>query len=218
MTANLAEWLAEETADQQPAFSGVHLRRRVDETSAWLREHGPDRFVVEALTADETRPRCTVHGDGALLTFRGANHAQWVDVRRGAIALRRYMFPQRDALWALETEGPDWKSERHRSRISEAAERVTRLDGELDVIRDRARIAHDQIADMQAEPLHKHKLLLSAVAVIFLPLGLLTGLLGLNVDGIPGAEKPWSFFVICGLMAAIAVLEAWLFNRLALLR
>ena len=34
---------------------------------------------------------------------------------------------------------------------------------------------------------------LPVVAVVFLPLGFLTGLLGVNVGGVPGAESPYGF-------------------------
>ena len=36
---------------------------------------------------------------------------------------------------------------------------------------------------------------LSVITAIFLPLGFLTGLLGINVGGIPGAENAYLFFV-----------------------
>lgn len=56
---------------------------------------------------------------------------------------------------------------------------------------------------------------LSLVAAIFLPLGLLTGLLGINVGGIPGTESPWAFTVVtCGLVA-LGLVAA--FRRLRLL-
>jgi zinc transporter len=46
--------------------------------------------------------------------------------------------------------------------------------------------------------------MLSLVAAIFLPLGFLTGLLGINVGGIPGANSPFGFVTICLLIAVLA--------------
>jgi zinc transporter len=46
---------------------------------------------------------------------------------------------------------------------------------------------------------------LSLVAAIFLPLGLMTGLLGINVGGIPWAEDPAGFAAVTGLLVLIAV-------------
>ena len=56
-----------------------------------------------------------------------------------------------------------------------------------------------------------------AVAAIFLPLGLLTGLLGINVGGIPGANTSWAFWAVCGLLGMTTVFQLWLFKRLKLI-
>ncbi|EHQ58317.1 Mg2+/Co2+ transporter [gamma proteobacterium HIMB55] len=41
------------------------------------------------------------------------------------------------------------------------------------------------------------------VAVIFLPLGFLTGLLGVNVGGVPGLEEPTAFVWL--ILACLAI-------------
>ena len=46
---------------------------------------------------------------------------------------------------------------------------------------------------------------LSIVAAIFLPLGLLTGLLGINVGGIPGTENKWAFTLVVVILIATAI-------------
>ena len=60
--------------------------------------------------------------------------------------------------------------------------------------------------------------MLSIVAGIFLPLGLLAGLLGINVGGIPGAETPWAFWAVCGLLLTIGLAALWWIGRLGWLR
>lgn len=55
--------------------------------------------------------------------------------------------------------------------------------------------------------------MLSLVAGIFLPLGLLTGLLGIAVGGIPGTESRWVFAVVCVLLLVLALAHAWVFRR-----
>jgi zinc transporter len=100
--------------------------------------------------------------------------------------------------------------------LREAAERVTRLGEELDAIRDRAQVIHDQIMDRRAETMNRQMLILSVVAALFLPLGLLTGLLGVNVGGIPGADNPWAFEILCGLLVLIGAAQFWFFKRIGL--
>jgi zinc transporter len=291
-----------------PGFGWIHLRLDGPSTASWLERSDLDRFVIDALTAADTRPRCTVHGDGVVLILRGVNLNPgaepedmvsirlWIEssrvvsvwlrpllavrdlfeaierghapatpgelvarlalrladraeptiatfneridtleeaivdetvevprrhlgnVRRVAIVLRRYMFPQRDALTTLEVEDLSWLTDRDRSRLREAAERVTRLAEDLDSIRDRAQVIHEQVMERRADVMNRQMLVLSIVAAVFLPLGLLTGLLGINVGGIPGADDPWAFWIVCALLLVMAGALLWLFRHLRLLR
>ena len=54
---------------------------------------------------------------------------------------------------------------------------------------------------------------LSIVAAMFLPLGFLTGLLGTNLGGIPGAQSPVGFLAFTFLMVVIIGLQLWFFTR-----
>lgn len=53
---------------------------------------------------------------------------------------------------------------------------------------------------------------LSIVAGVFLPLGLLTGLLGIDVGGIPGADDRHAFLIVCLVLAVIAAVVVWVFR------
>jgi zinc transporter len=45
---------------------------------------------------------------------------------------------------------------------------------------------------------------LSIVSAIFLPLGFATGLLGINVGGIPGADNSDAFAIFIGILVGIS--------------
>ncbi|MDQ2095596.1 zinc transporter ZntB [Rhodalgimonas zhirmunskyi] len=140
------------------------------------------------------------------------------DIRRMAIMMRRYMFPQRDALNRFELEEMDWLHGLGRSRLREAAERMTRLAEELDSIRDRAQIVRDEVMDLRGEAMNRQMLVLSVVTAVFLPLGLITGLLGINVGGIPGASVGWAFWGVVGVLIVLAVIQFWVFWKIGLIR
>ena len=61
--------------------------------------------------------------------------------------------------------------------------------------------------------LNRNLYLLSVITAIFMPLTFITGLLGMNVDGIPGAGHPHAFALIVGLSAAIIAVQLILFRR-----
>ncbi len=54
---------------------------------------------------------------------------------------------------------------------------------------------------------------LTIVSTITLPLGLIAGLLGMNVGGLPGISYRFGFLVVVVLMLGIGVLEYWYFKR-----
>ena len=65
--------------------------------------------------------------------------------------------------------------------------------------------------------MNKNMYVLSLVAGIFLPLGLLTGLLGINVGGMPGEGNAWAFAIVCIVLVAMAAAVLWIFRRMRLL-
>ena len=55
--------------------------------------------------------------------------------------------------------------------------------------------------------------MLSIVAAIFLPLSFITGLLGINVGGMPGVESGDAFWITVGALIILLVLQLWLFRK-----
>ncbi|MDH3216115.1 MAG: zinc transporter ZntB [Candidatus Krumholzibacteria bacterium] len=135
-------------------------------------------------------------------------------LRRETISLRRYLAPQRDAVARLQNERVAWLDEISRVHLREIADRTTRYVEDLDSARDRAAVTQDELNSRLSERMNKTMYVLSIVAGIFLPLGLLTGLLGINVGGIPGTESPLAFLVVCAALVVIAVLQMILFKRM----
>ena len=50
-------------------------------------------------------------------------------------------------------------------------------------------------------------------AAIFLPLSFLTGLLGVNLGGIPGAESSWGFAAVVGIVVVVLAVQLWFLRR-----
>jgi len=137
-----------------------------------------------------------------------------VDIRKQAIILRRYMAPQKEAIGHLRLSELDWLSVQHRRHLQENLDRVIRYVEDLDAIRERAQIIKDELANMIADKLNKNMYILSVIAAIFLPLGFLTGLLGTNLGGIPGAEFRYAFWIFCGLLVTVVTLQVLIFKKL----
>jgi zinc transporter len=126
-------------------------------------------------------------------------------LRSQAIALRRFVAPDRDALASMAQLPFDWISTEDRMHLRDAADRFARMAEELEAVRERAALLHEQLTDLRAEIVDRRSLAIAIVAFIFLPLTFVTGLLGMNVSGIPFAEREWAFWGVVGFCILIAL-------------
>ncbi len=285
---------AEAALDAAGDLVWIHLSTNDREAQDWLGEKaGLADYLVDALTAAETRPRCDAVGEGAFLNLRGmiadkvvlpdtlASVRLWAigkrvfsvmrkpltaldavvaaveagevgdpgdliaefagaiteeldpevadlgddlddcesgldasrvfelrrtvtHVRAQAIRYRRFLAPQRAALEKLATLPLDWLHDDDRLHLSAAADRAARMAEELESIRERSALMHETLTDLRAEQIDRRALLISIVALIFLPITFITGLYGMNVTGLPYAQEPWAFDAIFGVCAAIS--------------
>ena len=136
------------------------------------------------------------------------------NLRRQCIGLRRYIAPQRDVLSRLLSERVSWISDMDKLHLREIAERTARFVEDIDSARDRAAITQEELNNRLSEKMSKAMYVLSIVAAIFLPLGLLTGLLGINVGGIPGVENTLAFYNVSMFLLLLALVLVWNFKRI----
>lgn len=126
-------------------------------------------------------------------------------MRRKTARLRRYLAPQRDTLERLSRHGSPLLTEEQRNRLREEADAITRVLEDLDLARERAMVAQEELLNRMAQEQNGRMYVLSLVAAIFLPLGFLTGLMGMNVAGLPGTDNPAAFATLTVLMTGLAV-------------
>lgn len=129
------------------------------------------------------------------------------------IKLRRFIGPQREALSHLAAMDHAVLAEADRLALRETANRTIRTVEALDAARDRLAALQHHIEAAHAGALGRNSYVLSVVAAIFLPLGFLTGLFGINVGGMPLVETPWGFWIVSLASAVIGVGLFALFRR-----
>ena len=151
--------------------------------------------------------------DKVLTTESHQIRSQLADLRRQAISLRRYLSPQREALSRLLTEKISWLEDISKIRLREVSDQLLRYLEDLDEARDRAAVTQEELVNRLSEQMNNKMYLLSVVAAIFLPLSFLTGLLGINVGGIPGAENKLGFIVFVALLVVVIVGQILYFKK-----
>ncbi|NNE58304.1 MAG: zinc transporter ZntB [Hellea sp.] len=168
-----------------------------------------DRAVAEIDdTMDETEREFVASGGDRDL------RRELSDIRMKSIKLRRHLAPQRDALFELKSAKTDMLDDKDRRAVHESYNRTIRSVEELDAVRERSQIIKDEISAQMSEKLNRNTYVLSLIAAIFLPLGFLTGLFGINIDGLPGIGVPNAFWLFCAFMTIVVIIQVIVFKKL----
>lgn len=186
--------------------------------AAWQQTHhaplSPADLVARLAlrAADRIEPLIERMGDSldgieeSLIANRNhGSRSRLAQLRRTLINMRRLIWPQRDALTTLEIEDLSFFTARDRVRLREAAARTARLGDEMQTLSERAVLVHEQLLDTRAEQMNQTMLLLAAATVVLMPLTVISGILGMNVEGIPFHDSPYAFWIVTGFLCVLGV-------------
>lgn len=288
----------EQNSRPATGFNWLHFDLNNSSTMDWLNQHSQiDSVIVEAMVAEETRPRCVISDKGILLILRGVNlnpgqaaddmisirlwveehrvisvrrrkltsvqdlrdqiqrnqapksapelvvdltnHLTWhigetieryeeqlsdledkmlnesddsirqelQTIRRQLITLQRYLSPQKEAINRLMTERIDWLETGQKQQLREINDRLVRHLEDLAAMRERSVVVQQELSNHLAEKANTRVYLLSIITAIFLPLSFVTGLLGINVGGLPGMENPEAFWNVLWLLVISGIIQ-----------
>ena len=144
---------------------------------------------------------------------RREQRLELADLRRRTNKLRRWVGPQQAVLTRMATDEGLFFDDDKRVRLSHEANRITRFVEGLTDLRDRASAKHDEISQAQSEDMSRMMYVLSVAAAIFLPLTLLTELVGVDFDAIAGREQSLPFDIFLVVLVAIGMALAAFFWR-----
>jgi len=136
------------------------------------------------------------------------------EMRRRAVHLRRYLGPQREALIRLQTEDSRLLDKGDRLRLRCVVDSVIRYLEDMDALRDRTTILHEDLAAQVAERIAQTSNRLTAVAALLLPPSLVAGMLGANIGGIPGQESPYAFWEMSALVLGLMAIQGFILRRI----
>lgn len=142
------------------------------------------------------------------------DHDLMLQIRRRAAALRRFLSPQRDIYGQLVRNRLGWFASDDADYWNELNNRLTRYLEELEMIRERVALVLESENRRMSERMTRTMYLLGIITGFFLPMSFITGLLGINVGGLPGADASYGFPIVCLLLLGVAAFQWWLFRRL----
>lgn len=197
LLAQLAEGKGPKTASELILYMAQYLTNKVQDLVTCLSEIVDTE--EEKLDTDE---RYTPEHDAIL------------HIRRRAAGLKRFLAPQRDIFgqmtrlklpWFVDDDGDYW---------NELNNSLTRYLEELELTRERVGLVLEAEDRRLSVRMNRTMYRFGIITGIFLPMSFLTGLLGINVGGIPFSASPYGFMVACFLMVCVALGQWWLFRRL----
>jgi len=194
--------LAEIDAGHGPADAGALITSLTEQMIARM-----NRSIIDMNDHIDELEDADLEGDTEPLLEKIAS------IRRNCLALKRHMSPQHEAFERISRDAPDWFEDHDRREIAETIERLSRYLDDIDISKESAVVLQDDIRARAVARSERTSYLLTIVAAIFLPLGFVTGLLGINVGGIPGIDNPQAFWVVCGLCGLILLMQLVLFYR-----
>lgn len=142
------------------------------------------------------------------------DHGLLLQIRRRAANLRRFLSPQRDIYMQLTRSQLPWLSHEDGIYWNELNNRLLRYLEELELTRERIGLLLETENRRMDVRMNHIMFRFGIITCVFLPMSFVTGLLGINVGGIPGADSPYGFLVACLLMLSIGFGQWLLFRRL----
>ncbi|WP_323780641.1 zinc transporter ZntB [Thalassovita sp.] len=137
-----------------------------------------------------------------------------VDLRLKVIAARRFLIPQRAALESISKAQLDFIDRSTRREIEEEYLKMTRVVEDIEELREQASVLREELSGHLSDRLNRNMFVLSILSAIFLPLGFLTGLFGVNVGGMPGVDDSNAFMWLCVAMGGLFATQLILLWRM----
>lgn len=134
-----------------------------------------------------------------------AHRGRVSSMRREIATVRRYLAPQKDALTSLLAQMRQSLSEAEAYNLRDHIDRITRSLEDLELMRERAVLLQEEMANVSMEQQNQRMYALSIIAAIFLPITFVTGLFGMNVAGLPGVEEPAAFIFVVASMIVLTI-------------
>lgn len=126
-----------------------------------------------------------------------------VQRRLETVRLRRFLIPQKEAIHKLIQEVQTWMTRPQIAQLQESANDITRYVESLESLRERCLFMQEEFINFHSERMNARMYVLSILSGIFMPLGFLTGLFGINIGGMPGTDDSQAFWLFCGVLALL---------------
>jgi len=86
---------------------------------------------------------------------------------------------------------------------------------EVEALRERVTVIKDELAQHATQESNRTLYALTVLSGLILPISFITGLLGINVGGLPLVDNDKGFHYVCAILAGVLMIEVIFFRFLA---
>ncbi len=211
------------TAHPEPLRTIGEMRTRCGRSPAPILARGAD-FVLYSivdgmvdkyqLIADRLEERIEELEDRSLTSAADdAILPPLIDLRRELIDLRRFAASQRELVLPLARGECDYIAESLEQRFNHVYHHLTDVVEALDSLLERLHGIRENYHTALTVRINDVMKTLTLFAAILLPMSVVAGIYGMNLQTWPSDKSPWGFWLVLGAMALLAVAMFRLFRR-----
>ena len=142
--------------------------------------------------------------------------AELTRLRRLTTRLQRLLAPEPNALMRTLGNPPQWVTAADTLKLRRTSDEFSAVLRDISAIQERTKLLQDESAAQVAKENNRSLFILTMVTVLALPINLVSGLLGMNVGGLPLAQHPQGFWWVVSIIAFLTLaLGAYVVQRLA---
>jgi magnesium transporter len=198
------------------------VRRRIDQRTSRLRAGGADylAYAVIDTIIDGYYPVLETVGDQLErleeLVLEAPGPALLRDLNRvknRIVNLRRSIWPQREAIYALMHEGNDLVSQPVQLFLRDTHDHCVQTTEVIEMYREMVTGLVNLYLSAMGQRTNEVMKVLTIMASIFIPLTFVAGVYGMNFENMPELQYRWSYPAVWGVMAATVAGMLWFFHR-----
>lgn len=209
------------TFQERPSGNFDPIRQRLRQERGQIRRMGADYLAYSLIDAVVDRHFAVVEAIGEktealeeqLLSSPNKHVLEMLHyLKRETLTLKRTIWPLREVINSLLREERFFQRETH-PYLRDIYDHTVHLIESVEAIRDLIAGLLDVYLSTISNRVNQEVRMLTVIALIFMPATLLAGIFGMNFKIMPLLDEPAGFYLVIGLMAAIAATLGIIFWR-----
>jgi len=198
------------------------IRDRIRNSKGRVRKAGPDYLAYTLLDAIVDGYYLILEGLGEkiesledeVIDNPSSETLQIInDLKRETIFLRKSVWPLRELIAGLERSGSSLIHESTGTYLRDVYDHTIQVVDTIESYRDMISGTRDTYLSSLSNRMNEVMKVLTIIATIFIPITFIAGIYGMNFEWIPELGWRWSYFVVWGVIVAVAIAMIAYFRR-----